>query len=102
MEKTGIQRGTALSAKKQSSQKSGNRASLKSGIVILMMVVAMICYYYYLSNREQEKQDRVVEQSVAQKLIDRDLINNYPTTPKEVIRYYSDITLCFYNEEYTD
>ena len=102
MEKTGIQRGTALSVKKQSSQKSGNRASLKSGIVILMMVVAMICYYYYLSNREQEKQDRVVEQSVAQKLIDRDLINNYPPTPKEVIRYYSDITLCFYNEEYTD
>ena len=32
----------------------------------------------------------------------RDLERNYPQTPKEVIKYYSEITKCFYNEEYTE
>ena len=102
MEKTGVQRRTSTSAKKQSSKKNGNGAALKGGIVMLLMVVVMVGYYYYLSNREKEKQEQIVEQSVAEKLIDRDLTNNYPPSPKEVVRYYSDITLCFYNEEYTD
>ena len=28
--------------------------------------------------------------------------NNYPPTPKEVLKYYSDITQCFYADGYTD
>ena len=33
--------------------------------------------------------------------LSRDLTNNYPATPKEVIRYYNDLIKCFYNEDCT-
>lgn len=83
-------------------KKNNGGAALKSGVVIILLVAAMIGYYYYLSNRQQEKEPPVAEMTVAQKLISRNLETNYPPTVKEVVRYYSDITKCFYNEEYSD
>ena len=32
----------------------------------------------------------------------RDLESNYPPTPREVVKYYAEITRCFYGEDYTD
>ena len=32
----------------------------------------------------------------------RNLETNYPPTPKEVVKYYSEITKCLHNENYTD
>lgn len=83
-------------------KKNNNGAALKGGVVLVLLVVVMVGYYYYLSNRQQEKESSVAEMTVAQELISRNLETNYPPTPKEVIRYYSDITKCFYNEEYSD
>lgn len=34
--------------------------------------------------------------------LSRDLNNNYPATPKEVIKYYNDLIKCFYNEDCTN
>ena len=39
---------------------------------------------------------------MVQSVLLRDLEHNYPPTPKEVVKYYSEITECFYNEEYSD
>lgn len=83
-------------------KKKDNKTALKSGVVILLLVASMIGYYYYLSNRQQAKEPVNVEMTVAQKLISRNLDTNYPPTPKEVVRFYSELTTCFYNEEYTD
>lgn len=38
----------------------------------------------------------------AQTVLSRDLTKNYPATVKEVIKYYTEIEKCFYNEECTD
>lgn len=83
-------------------KKKDNKTALKSGVVILLLVASMIGYYYYLSNRQQAKEPVNVEMTAAQKLISRNLDTNYPPTPKEVVRFYSELTTCFYNEEYTD
>ncbi|MGN1146899.1 MAG: DUF6715 family protein [Lachnospiraceae bacterium] len=88
--------------KSKASKTNDKHAALRSGIVILLLVAMMVGYYYYLSNRQKQNEPAVVTLTVAQELITRDLKNNYPPTPKEVIRYYSDITKCFYNEEYSD
>lgn len=83
-------------------KKKDNKTALKSGVVILLLVASMIGYYYYLSNRQQAEDPVNVEMTAAQKLISRNLDTNYPPTPKEVVRFYSELTTCFYNEEYTD
>ena len=92
-----------MAVMKQSTKKSSGKAStIKGGIVILLLVVAMVGYYYYLSNKGKQNKAEQVEMTVAQELISRNLTTNYPPSPREVIRYYSDITRCFYNEEYTE
>lgn len=71
--------------------------------IILIVILALIVggYYFYLSNKVEpnEEEDIVTE---VQEVILRDLDKNYPPTPKEVVKYYSDISKCLYNEKYTD
>ena len=43
-----------------------------------------------------------MEITAVQNVLLRNLENDYPPTPKEVLKYYSDITQCFYAGGYTD
>ena len=74
----------------------------KGIIIFLILICMLLCYYFYLSNRKEEAKDEVVETSVVQEVLLRDLSRNYPASPKEVIKYYSELTMCFYNEEHTE
>ncbi|MBQ7359620.1 MAG: DUF4440 domain-containing protein [Lachnospiraceae bacterium] len=83
-------------------KKKNTKSAVISGGVILLMVVVMAGYYYYLSNKEKTKEETNPKYTAVQEVLNRDLENNYPPTPKEVVKYYSEITKCFYNEEYSD
>lgn len=79
----------------------------KSGIVkvvIIVVVLAAIILTFFLSQghkSEQQTQSEAVA-TVVQSVLMRDLEHNYPPTPKEVVKYYAEITECFYNESYSD
>ena len=74
-----------------------------SMIVIALMIVG---YYYYLTNRgaSRTEEDTSNEEilTATQKVLLRDLSTNYPPTPREVVKYFSEITQCFYNEDNTE
>ena len=70
----------------------------KGFIIAIVLVVLVVGYYYYLSHRNVQKEDDV-KITKAQDLLLRDLARNYPPTPKEVVKYYFDITKCLYNEK---
>ena len=72
--------------------------------VIVFGVLACICvgFYAYLSNRSVPEEEEVIEVSVAQEVLLRDLTSQYPPSPREVVKYYSDLTLCLHNEKYSD
>ncbi len=72
-------------------------------IVFILLAGLLVFYFYYLSNKEDHSTDEVdVKISVAKELAMRNLETNYPPTPREVVKYYNDITKCYYNEEYSD
>lgn len=79
----------------------------KSGIVkvvIIVVMLAAIILIFFLSQghkSEQQTQSEAVA-TVVQSVLMRDLEHNYPPTPKEVVKYYAEITECFYNESYSD
>lgn len=73
----------------------------KGLIIIVVLILIVVGYYYYLSNRQVEKEEEVTI-SEAQDLLLRDLERNYPPSPKEVLKYFFDITTCMYNEELTE
>lgn len=57
-------------------------------------------YYFYLSNYNGKEEETVV--TAVQDVLLKNLDDDYPPTPREVLKYYSDITKCLYNEEYTE
>lgn len=84
-------------------KKNKKKSGIKSIIVIAVLAVLVLSYYYHLSSRRGTPTEETdVTLTVVQETLSRNLATNYPPTPKEVVRYYSDITECFYNEEYSD
>ena len=78
------------------------KAQGTKGLIIAIVLILIVAgYYYYLSHREVEKTEEVIV-SEAQELLLRDLDRNYPPTPKEVVKYFFDITTCLYNESLSE
>ena len=75
------------------------RVEVKKGFIIIgILILLIVGYYYYLSNRQTQPQEEVTVSKV-QDLLLRDLERNYPPSPKEVVKYYFEITKCLYTEK---
>ncbi len=71
------------------------------GVVIAVILAALVGgFYFYVSNVGEKDNEVVV--SAVQNVLLRNLENDYPATPKELVKYYGDITKCLYNESYND
>ena len=78
---------------------------IKFIIVLILFIAACVAIFYFLSNREEEVYTTENESKVmtaVQEVLSRNLNTNYPPTPKEVLKYYSEISRCFYGEKYTE
>lgn len=76
-------------------------------VILVLMMALVIGYFYYLSNRDATSGDQSTvtateKSSPVTTVLLRDLERNYPSTPKEVVKYYAELTKVLYNEEYTD
>lgn len=70
---------------------------VKGMTILIVLVVAMLAYYSYLSNRASRKVEEDTTLTKVQSVLVRNLELNYPMTPKEVIKYYGEITTCLYD-----
>lgn len=77
------------------------KSTTRAAVIVICLIAALVGYYAYLSNkaRESKTEDKM---TVVQSTLSRNLKMDYPSTPKEVIKYYNEILRCFYNEECTD
>ncbi|MCM1089323.1 MAG: hypothetical protein NC092_00125 [Butyrivibrio sp.] len=74
------------------------KSTTRVTIIIVILVVAVVGYYAYLANRSRSERAEEA-MSVVQTILSRDLSRDYPPTPKEVIKYYNEIFIAYYNEE---
>lgn len=75
----------------------------KTVVIVVILAALILVYYYYLGHRTKRQEvEEAVAATVVQSVLMRDLEHNYPPTPKEVVKYYAEITECFYNESYSD
>lgn len=76
---------------------------IKTLIIGCILAALVIGFYYYLSNRTDKESAQDTETVThTQQVLLRNLDTNYPPTPKEVVKYFCEISQCFYNEEHTD
>ena len=71
-------------------------------IVFVVLAIAVVGLFFYISNKSKMVAEGKQQMSVVSQILSRNLETNYPPTPKEVLKFYSEITQCFYGEEYTD
>lgn len=79
-----------------------NKNGIKLLIIGVILAVLVVGYYFYLSNQKSTTKEEVVESTLVQSVLMKDLEKSYPPTPKEVVKYFNEISKCFYNESYTE
>ena len=73
-------------------------------IVIAVLVILGLGYYHYLANKDADKDatDIAADTSEVSVLISKDIMANYPESPKDVVDVYARITKAYYDKELTD
>ena len=79
-----------------------DKRNLKNFIVLIVVALLIVAAFLLLANRGSTRDESNINRTAVEEILDRDLSKNYPATPKEVVKMYSEITRCFYGEEYTD
>lgn len=74
----------------------------KIGFLITVLAITMIGVVAYFAYKKDANLEEKLVSTPVQEIILRDLGKNYPPTPKEVVKFYSEISKCYYNEDYTD
>lgn len=71
-------------------------------IVVVLLAVLLLAYYFHMSNRMEKANEKDYVVTAVQNVLLKNLETSYPPTPKEVIKYYSEISKCLHNEKYSD
>ncbi len=83
--------------------KKSSKKTIQTIIAMLFISVIIVAAYYFV--RTGEGFDFTVskgESTQAELLMEEDIINNYPSTPKEVLELYIKISKSFYEKNTTD
>ena len=67
-------------------------------------MILALGYYYYLANKDSKKDatDIAADTSEVSVLISKDVMANYPGSPKDVVNLYARITKAYYDSELSD
>ena len=75
---------------------------LRGILILLFAALAFAGIFFRLSNKQPKstEEEEVVKASAVDIALERNLTTNYPSTPKEVVKYFGEITQCYYNETF--
>lgn len=77
---------------------------MKTIIIIGILIALGLSYYFYLSNKtqKQDSTDKVVTDTEMAALTTKNIVENYPESPKGVVELYARITKAYYQSGNTD
>jgi hypothetical protein len=79
------------------------KKAIRICLVAALCVVIVVGYYYYLSHKNDNASgEETVELTEVDKIIAKDFDQDYPSTPRGVVKWYNRIITAFYAEDYTD
>ncbi len=79
-----------------------NRYKSLAIIIVVLFALAVLGVFIYINNKPQQSAEQEVVISNVDNLVLRNLDLNYPPTPKELLKYYSELTICFYQQELSE
>lgn len=79
------------------------KRSKASAIFIVLLIMAILFgVYNIIAGVIRSKKNSDIQQSEIQKLLEKEINESYPATPREVVKLYSRYTKCIYNEKLSD
>lgn len=78
------------------------KKNIRTIIAVAILAVLGISYYFYLANKNPSAPDIPLDNPELSRLLTIDIENNYPQTPKEVVKLYAQISQAYYKTELTD
>ena len=78
------------------------RSGIKVFVIGLILIGLVLGYFFYLSVRKGKDADEETQVGVVQEVLMRNLDKNYPPSPREILKYFGELTQCLYDEEYTE
>lgn len=82
-------------------KKAGTKKSTAVAVILMCIVAGVVVLYAYFASRAKTEAAAGTLTTV-QEVLCRDPDRDYPATVKEVVKLYTDIEKCFYNEECTE
>ncbi len=77
------------------------KSTMRIAVILIVVIFGLVGLYAFLMSRvRSELAD--AKMTTVQLVLSRDLDRDYPATVKEVVKYYTEIEQCFYNEDCTD
>ena len=80
--------------------------NMKKLITITLIIVLCVVLYYRYANKENKDSTEANADngklSEVEKILTKNLDEIYPTTPLEVVKFFTRIQKCYYNENHTD
>lgn len=77
------------------------KSTLGVTIALIVLIVGLVGFYAILSGKAKTEAAESVMTPI-QTALNRDLDKNYPATVKEVVKYYTELEKCIFNEDCTD
>ncbi len=75
---------------------------IQKPVILALVTIIIVFAYYQCSKVEKDNKDKLTTTNEVTKITSRDLVLNYPSTPKAVVTYYSDIISVIYKINMTD
>ena len=75
---------------------------VKKPVILTIVTLLVIGAYYYCTRIEKDNNEKMATQNEIAQITSKDLELNYPSTPKAVVTYYSDIISVIYKIEMSD
>lgn len=83
-----------------------NRQNIKKLVMITLIIVLCVVLYYRYANKDKSGNTDTDANndglSEVEKILTKNLDEIYPTTPLEVVKFFTRIQKCYYNENNTD
>ena len=86
----------------------GKKNIIKTVVIMIIVAAVLIGGYVFMTSKRGQETDTSLENETAkemtavQKILAEAPYKEYPATPVQVVKYYNEITKCFYNEKYSD
>lgn len=75
------------------------------GIIILFFGGLCILGIFFRMNNKKtpgSEEEKVAKVTAVDEVLQRNLVTNYPNSPKEVVKFFAEITKCYYNEDLSE